>query len=104
MTLEEIRDKIRNKRYIISQHAFIEGAKEKIEDEDIRFAILNGEIIESYPEDARGSSLLISGGIADGRPLHIVLGAALYELVIITVYIPAPPKWKSPTERGGSKK
>lgn len=88
----------------MSQHAFIESAKEKIEDQDILFAILNGETVESYPDDTRGSSLLISGRMTDGRPLHIVLGVALEELVIITVYIPVPPKWKSPTERGGSNK
>ncbi|HLB24908.1 MAG TPA: DUF4258 domain-containing protein [Nitrospirota bacterium] len=104
MTFDEIRDKIKNNNFIISQHAFIESAKEKIEDEDIRYAILNGAVIEAYPEDTRGSSLLVSGKIRDGKPLHVVLGIALDEPVIITVYIPSPPKWKSPTERGGSRK
>lgn len=104
MTFDEIRDKIKNNKFLISQHAFIESAKEEIEDEDIRQAILNGAVIETYPEDARGSSLLVSGKARNEKPLHVVLGIALEELVIITVYIPSPPKWTSPTERGGSKK
>jgi len=104
MTFEEVRDKISSGKFIISQHAFIESARDRIEDEDIRFAIINGEAIEVYPDDRRGESILVSGRCRDGKPLHAVVGIAQDEPVIITVYVPTPPKWTSPRERGGRTK
>ena len=97
-----MRDRIRAGRYIVSQHAFIESARDEVEDADIRSAVFNGAIIESYPDDKRGASVLVSGTTSTGRPLHVVVGVAYEEAVIITVYLPTPPKWTSPSERGGS--
>ena len=101
MTFEEVKDKISKREYLISQHAFIESAKDGIEDEDIRHSILKGKIIEDYPDDARGRSVLISGPIRDGRYLHVVVGVEKERPVIITVYMPLPPKWINPETRGG---
>jgi hypothetical protein len=35
-----------------------------------------------------------------GKPLHVVCGERKEKLIIITVYIPLPPKFKNPYERG----
>jgi hypothetical protein len=35
-----------------------------------------------------------------GKPVHVVCGAMGDWLVIVTVYIPTPPKFKNPYERG----
>ena len=35
-----------------------------------------------------------------GKPIHIICGKRGIWLVIITVYIPRPPKFKTPYERG----
>lgn len=35
-----------------------------------------------------------------GKPVHVVCGSRGDSLVIITVYIPSPPKFKNPYERG----
>jgi len=55
-------------------------------------AILNGEIIEEYPDDKPFPSCLIYGRSADGRPLHVVCAVAPVSR-IITVYFPDESKW-----------
>ena len=69
--------------------------------DDIKTAILNGELLEDYANDPRGHSCLMVGTVEDGRPLHIVLTilAEIEEVLIITVYVPIPPKWIDPCTR-----
>jgi hypothetical protein len=60
---------------------------------DVRRAIAEGEIIEDYPNDARGHSCLVFGpGIGD-RPIHVVCSPKDEYLAIITAYIPCPDQW-----------
>ena len=67
--------------------------------DDIKTAILGGEIIESYPEDKRGESCLISG-YSNVRPIHVICGKSkIGWLKVITVYIPKQPKWVTPKQR-----
>ena len=60
--------------------------------------------LEEYSDyQTQGESLeeLIAGFTNFGKPIHIVCGKADdVELAIITVYIPSPPKFKNPYERG----
>src|SRR5260370_16738186 len=78
--------------------------REEMEEEAITLAevfeaIRVGQIIEHYPDHRRGSCCLLYGQTTGRRPLHVVCTTELLQLVIITVYVPAPPKWVSPTER-----
>ena len=66
---------------------------------DIEEALLNGRILEHYEDTGRGESCLIAGFTDYGKPIHIVCGERRGKLIIITVYIPRPPKFKSPYER-----
>ena len=60
---------------------------------EVRRAILDGEIIEDYPDDVRGHSCLILGrGDAD-RAIHIVCSPKNEYLVVITAYIPSEEQW-----------
>jgi len=62
---------------------------------DVRNVIEEGEIIEDYPDDARGHSCLISGKGRDGRPIHIVCAPKIEYLAIITTYIPDVAQWSN---------
>lgn len=62
-------------------------------------AIKTSQIIENYQDHKRGACCLLFGLTSRGRPLHVVCTTSLPSLVIITVYVPAPPKWISPKER-----
>jgi len=56
--------------------------------------------IEKYNDTGRGESCLVAGFNQQGKPIHIVCGHYHDELIIITVYIPTPPKFKNPYQRG----
>ncbi|MFZ2302665.1 MAG: DUF4258 domain-containing protein [Gallionella sp.] len=60
---------------------------------EIRQVIECGEIIEDYPEDARGHSCLMLGWGESSRPIHIVCAHKEDYLAIITAYIPDEREW-----------
>lgn len=54
---------------------------------------MRGEIIEDYPEDARGHSCLLLGRGNAGRPLHVVCAPKAGYLAVITAYVPEAAEW-----------
>jgi hypothetical protein len=62
--------------------------------------LLNGIILEQYVDTGRGESYLVAGFTNNGKPVHMVCGERKGKLVIITIYVPLPPKFKNPYERG----
>ncbi len=100
MYIIDIRGKITAGEYEISYHAEKERYAEEILISDVETAILNGEILEDYPNDPRGPSCLVLGHSQD-RPIHIVCGFTPLKWVrIITVYLPKLPKWTDERTRG----
>ena len=73
-------------------------AERNISDEQVRKAVLDGEVLETYEEDTREKCYLVLGK----GPIHVVVGYNQYRelAIIITTYIPESPKWISPRERG----
>jgi len=95
------RVKIHQDKFDLSQHAQQEAAAEQISVDDIKQAILTGQELEPYPHDPRGSSSLMVGQDRSGRWIHVLCGNFDREiLLIITVYLPQPPKWRDPHTRG----
>jgi hypothetical protein len=68
--------------------------------DDVCRALSDCHLVENYPEHERGACCLVCGTMRDGRYLHVVCTTSLEWLVVITVYLPTEPKWKSPFERG----
>lgn len=62
---------------------------------DVRRVLEDGEIIEDYPEDARGHSCLILGRGDNGRPIHVVCAPKDEYLAVITAYIPDERQWSN---------
>jgi hypothetical protein len=60
---------------------------------DIGRVIAAGELIEDYPEDARGHSCLLLGFPDGRRPIHVVCAPKVDYLAIIMAYIPHPDQW-----------
>jgi len=73
--------------------------EEAIRLEDVLDAIGSGTILEDYPEHRRGACCLLGGLDASGRHIHIVCTSNHDPLIVITAYLPRPPKWLSPTQR-----
>jgi Domain of unknown function (DUF4258) len=60
---------------------------------EVRRVIAGGEVIEDYPEDARGRSCLLLGFGDRERPIHVVCAPREDYLAIITAYLPDPHEW-----------
>ena len=95
MDIERIRGKIRVRQYEISFTHTEKLRRRRLGLGLLEQAILNGEIIERYPNDPRGPSCLVFGSTEEGHPIHIVC-ANLEDarLLIVTAYEPNPDEWK----------
>src|SRR4030042_6966083 len=98
MDINFIREKVRKQKYDLSSHAHRERQEEQITISEIEQTLLAGDIIEKYPKDERGKSCLIAAKV-ENKSLHIVCGMRNNRLLIVTVYRPKPPTWKSYKER-----
>jgi len=87
-------------RYRYSRHADRERQNDGLTLAEIEQALVSGRIIEQYPDTGRGESCLLAGFTDAGKPVHAVCAAMDDWLVIVTVYLPTPPKFKNPYERG----
>lgn len=91
--IEQIQAFICEDSYRFYTHAVIEAKKDGVEPEDIVFVLLNGKIIERYPERNR---VLVYGKMLNKVPLHVVCNFSDPELLyIVTVYIPSPAEWSA---------
>ncbi|MCL1859270.1 MAG: DUF4258 domain-containing protein [Oscillospiraceae bacterium] len=76
-----------------TNHIFARLLQRNISMNDIEYAIINGEIIESYPDDYPYPSCLILGKSGNKQYLHVVCGITPRELYLITAYYPDPDEW-----------
>lgn len=97
--LKKIKGFASSDSFRLTLHGQCEMSEENIKLDEVQEAITTGEIIENYPEHQRGPCCLLSGITKSGRNLHIVCTTTQPILIIITVYIPKPPKWITPTKR-----
>lgn len=98
--IEWIKQAVRNKTYRYSKHGDQERQNDNLTLAEVAQALSNGRILEQYADTGRGVSCLVAGFTDNGIPIHIVCGCMSKTLVIITVYIPMPPKFTNPFERG----
>ncbi len=62
--------------------------------DEVREAVLLGEIIEEYPDDQRGESCLIMHA-AENHTIHVVCAPKSDYLAVITAYLPLPDQWST---------
>ena len=97
--LDPIKAAARRKELEMSLHAMQAAYADAISPDDIRQALINGQILEDYPHHRRGACCLIYGDTEAGRPVHVVCTSNRQPVLIITVYVPMLPKWITPTQR-----
>ena len=61
--------------------------------DDVKNCIMNGEIIEEYPDDFPHPSALIFGYTVKKKIIHVVCGIDENVLYLITAYIPTTKKF-----------
>ena len=98
--MEEIQEKIANGQFEFSQHAVERSITRHISVREVSEAVMNGNLIEDYPNDKYGPSCLIYGATLAGRSLHVQCSyPSRPVLKIITVYEPDPKFWVLPNVR-----
>jgi hypothetical protein len=82
-------------RILYLQHAVRQMSRldRMITTADVRHVVEHGEVIEDYPDDARGHSCLILGSGKYGRVIHVVCAPKDEYLAIITAYVPDTKEW-----------
>ncbi|MDW5551637.1 DUF4258 domain-containing protein [Methanosarcina sp.] len=89
---EELKRLLTEDAFIISNHARTRMFQRDISTENVIEVIINGQIIEDYPEDEPCPSALFFA-YSGGRPCHVVIAECEDHARIITVYIPENNKW-----------
>lgn len=92
MDIKEIISLVSKNKYRVSDHAVKRMIKRTIDLKEIKEVVLNGEIIEEYPDDKYSPSCLIYGKTITGRDLHVQISLPP-KVVLITVYVPDPAEW-----------
>lgn len=96
LTAERIREMASNKDNIeMSSHANMRCIKRIIDSKDLLNVLLNGEIIEHYPNDYPYPSCLELGLSVAEKPLHVCCAIGNGKLWVITAYYPTPDRWES---------
>ena len=61
---------------------------------DVISALMNGEIIQQYPDARLFPKCIILGDDLSGRKLHVVCALSKYELSMVTAYYPSLWVWE----------
>jgi len=95
MAIEKIKNAIQASKVNISDHADEELENDALEDDDLYYSAVHGEVIEDYADDKPFPSCLIYGKDKKNRHIHSVWAYSdKYEIaILITAYIPDPEKW-----------
>lgn len=92
MDLDAIKETARERQLIFTEHAIRQMLKRQITVNEVRDAVLSGEIIEDYPDDKYSPSCLLYGRTQAGRSLHVQCSAPP-RVRVVTVYQPDPDEW-----------
>ena len=93
--IEEKLAALRGGKFLFLPHAIQQMTRPErmISRQEVRNVVEHGEVIEDYPDDARGHSCLMLGFGLDHRPIHVVCAPKSEYLAIITAYLPNPEEW-----------
>lgn len=91
--LEEARRLCGTDFEIITKHCQLQIEKRGILISDVEYAIMNGEIIEAYPDDFPFPSCLLFCMLRNDTPLHVVCSVGEGILYLITAYYPSLEKF-----------
>lgn len=95
LNIEDLRKICTLENIEITLHAAKRLEQRGISINDVTACIMNGEIIEQYPEDYPHPSCLILGYSILQTYLHVVVGSNMKTLWIITAYYPDLNNWES---------
>ncbi len=82
----------------ISDHGYDELDEDDILPTEVFFGVYGATVVEDYPEDERGSRVLVLQRDSANRPVHVVWAIPRTQqtvAVVVTAYRPDPALWSS---------
>ena len=95
MEIESFRNFCSQSQIVWSKHALERLQSRGISVKDVKNCIMNGEIIEEYPNDFPAPSALIYGKDLNGKIIHTVCGIDEARIYIISAYYPSVLKFEA---------
>jgi len=99
LRIENIRAFCADETIVLTEHLLTRMRQRNIRLEDIKNALICGEIIEQYPDDYPFPSCLVYA-----KNIHIVCSIGEKGLYIITAYRPSPEQWEDDGKKRKEKK
>ena len=93
LNIDIIKELVKNKKIRWTNHVMIRLLQRNISQNNVKNALLNGEIIEEYEDSYPYPSCLVYGITIGKKVLHVVCGYDENELWIITAYYPDNKEW-----------
>lgn len=101
MDIDALRLRVAEGDFAIRSHAMQHAVKEGFTQEDMIQVVLQGAVVETYPERER--CLLYADIFIEGHrmPLHVVCEHRKAEAPVdlVTAYIPSEEEWETPSRR-----
>lgn len=94
LTIEMLQELYKLDAVFLTQHVIERCKQRDIRPRQIRAAVMNGNIIEEYPDDFPLSSCLILGYPDIDIPLHVVMASDGRQAKVVTAYYPDKDKWE----------
>lgn len=101
-TFEEITRLVERGEIRISDHGYEELAADSLFAKDATASILDGIVVEDYPDYPKGRCVLVLQKDRRGKPMHVVWGipkGSSSPAVLITAYRPDPTRWEADFKR-----
>lgn len=96
-TFERIKILVAGGSVRISEHGYDELAADGIFARDVLSSVVQGVVVEDYPDYPKGPCALVLQRDSTGTPLHIVWGipkGCTEPAVLVTAYRPDPAVWE----------
>ena len=94
LIIESLRHLCHDENIAMTKHANNRLRERGISIEDVKHAILKGEIIRQYEDDKPFPSCLVLGKAEDDEYIHVVASIDDNTLYIITTYHPDKTEWE----------
>jgi hypothetical protein len=95
-TFKKIIELIEKGEVIISNHGYDELAEEGLMVKEIMASVMDGKVVEDYPNYLKGPCVLVLQKDREGNPIHVVWGIpknASSPAILVTAYKPDPSIW-----------
>ena len=95
LSIDVLRKLCIEKSIVWTTHILERLQERGIHPSDVKHCIMDGEIIEQYPDDYPHASCLILGANVNNKYIHAVISADNEKIWAITAYYPTSDKWEN---------